>query len=464
MIIAVTDIFQLAPDFENAVVNVHNTTMPIALVVCFAGLTMAAVRAQHERCLQSVWPELMRILLVSMFLVNMDQVGSWVNGLVTDIEQAANANGNPLAAFVAAIQQKFGVDLSALASTVSPGGTLGTSGSSSSGAITVSTYGAPDDPNLDSNSAQGVGIAPFNTPGSLNSVPLAIALSPNLTAGLTPGQQISVTLANGQTITGTYADQTAPSFNGQTLSRVDLYDPNHKYDSLSGVGVQSVNGIAPNPNSNNPVGNFFNAVLHPAETAQIALFGMFVLALSYVAAFIMWLVAVLQSILYYSEIAVAPIFVPFLMVRGLENIAKSFLLSFFAICLWPLCFLVTGLLTQFLIGLAVNSGNNAAVGAANASGMTYLWMIGVSIWVIFGATIGPWWVSKRFVAGASGMADMVVGARGAAARVYHVGSNSISSILNGSGGGYIAPPSSSRSMSPNYATRPMSKPPEDEKK
>jgi hypothetical protein len=191
---------------------------------------------------------------------------------------------------------------------------------------------------------------------------------------------------------------------------------------------------------------------------------MFVLALSYVAAFIMWLVAVLQSILYYSEIAVAPIFVPFLMVRGLENIAKSFLLSFFAICLWPLCFLVTGLLTQFLIGLAVNSGNNAAVGAANASGMTYLWMIGVSIWVIFGATIGPWWVSKRFVAGASGMADMVVGAQGAAARVYHVGSNSISSILNGSGGGYIAPPSSSRSMSPNYATRPMSKPPEDEKK
>jgi hypothetical protein len=139
MIIAVTDIFQLAPDFENAVVNVHNTTMPIALVVCFAGLTMAAVRAQHERCLQSIWPELMRILLVSMFLVNMDQVGSWVNGLVTDIEQAANVNGNPLAAFVAAIQQKFGVDLSALASTVSPGGTLGTSGSSSSGAITVST-------------------------------------------------------------------------------------------------------------------------------------------------------------------------------------------------------------------------------------------------------------------------------------------------------------------------------------
>ena len=165
MIIAVTDIFQLAPDFENAVVNVHNTTMPIALVVCFAGLTMAAVRAQHERCLQSIWPELMRILLVSMFLVNMDQVGSWVNGLVTDIEQAANVNGNPLAAFVAAIQQKFGVDLSALASTVSPGGTLGASGSSSSGAITVSTYGAPDDPNLDSNSAQGVGIAPFNTPG-----------------------------------------------------------------------------------------------------------------------------------------------------------------------------------------------------------------------------------------------------------------------------------------------------------
>ena len=68
--IATADIFQLSPDFHNAVVSLHNTTMPIAFVVCAAGLLMAAVRAQYERSLSSIWPELVRIFLVSMFLLN----------------------------------------------------------------------------------------------------------------------------------------------------------------------------------------------------------------------------------------------------------------------------------------------------------------------------------------------------------------------------------------------------------
>ena len=38
MIIAVTDIFQLAPDFENAVVNVHNTTNADCACCLFCGL------------------------------------------------------------------------------------------------------------------------------------------------------------------------------------------------------------------------------------------------------------------------------------------------------------------------------------------------------------------------------------------------------------------------------------------
>jgi hypothetical protein len=98
-----------------------------------------------------------------------------------------------------------------------------------------------------------------------------------------------------------------------------------------------------------------------------------------------------------------------LLVRGLENIAKAFLFSFFAVALWPIVFLVSGLVTQLLIGLAVNTGNVSGSGAANGAGMTYLWMICVAGWVIFSSIFGPWIISRRFVAGATGMADMLVG-------------------------------------------------------
>jgi len=329
--IATADIFQLSPDFHNAVVSLHNTTMPIAFVVCAAGLLMAAVRAQYERSLSSIWPELVRIFLVSMFLCNMDKVGDWVGGVVAAIEEQTGINGNPMQAFTNAIYQKFGVDLSKTLGPLTPGGLTGPVGNPASNGATVSTYGfeQPGDSTYDAASAQGEGAFSFDSaPGSL--VPgQSLAISPSLSAGLTPGQSVTVQLANGQTITGIYADKTADSWNGQTLYRVDVYDPNQQYGSLSGVGVTSINGNV-TPQGGN-LGDWFNAVIHPAETAQVAAFGMFTLALSYVAAFIMWMVSLLQSILYYSAIALGPIFVGFLVVRGLENVAKSFLLSFFAV-------------------------------------------------------------------------------------------------------------------------------------
>jgi hypothetical protein len=44
---------------------------------------------------------------------------------------------------------------------------------------------------------------------------------------------------------------------------------------------------------------------------------------------------------------------------------------FFAVCIWPLAFIVAGIITQLLIGLTVNSGNNAAFGASKLMGMQY---------------------------------------------------------------------------------------------
>jgi hypothetical protein len=427
--LASADIFQLSPDFESAVVNVHNVLMPVALIVIFGGFTMIAVQAQWERSMQEVWPAMLRITLVSMGLVFMPQIGNWLGDVVTDIEQAAGINGNPLSAFVAAIKQKFGVDLSSMLGAVSPGGTNGIA-QAANGAPTVSTYGyeQPGSPNYDSNSAQGIGSFAFDAaPGSL--VPgQSLALSPDLAAGLTPGQSVTVTLANGQTITGVYADKTAASFNGQALHRVDIYDPHQQYSALSGVGITGINGNAPAQGGN--LGDFFNTIIHPVETAQIAGLGVFTLVLSFVAAFVQWLVALLQSVLFYSEIALGPLFFGFLLVRGLENIAKGFILSFLAISLWRIAFLITGLITQLLLGLAVNSGNNSIAGAGNAAGLTYLWMICVALWVIFGSIFGPWIISKHVVRGASGMATMLVGAHSAAGKVLHVGAGAASRLVN----------------------------------
>jgi hypothetical protein len=425
--LASADIFQLSPDFESAVVNVHNVLMPVALIVVFAGFTMVAVQAQRERSLQEVWPAMLRITLVALGLVFMPQIGNWLGNVVTEIEQVSGVNGNPLSAFIAAIRQKFGVDLSGMLGNISPGGA---SGAQLGSGPTVSTYGyeKPGDPTYDPNSAAGSGAFPFDSaPGSL--VPgQSLALSPDMAAGLTPGQTVTVTLANGQTITGVYADKTGASFNGQTLHRVDIYDPHQQYSALSGIGVTGINGNVPQQGGN--IGDFFNALIHPVEAAQVAGLGLFTLVLSFVAAFVQWVVALLQSVLFYSEIAVGPLFVGFLLVRGLEGIAKGFILSFFAISLWRIAFLITGLITQLLLGLAVNSGNNTVAGGANAAGMTYLWMICVALWVIFGSIFGPWIISKHVVRGASGIATMLVGAGSAAGKVYHVGAQAAGSVIN----------------------------------
>lgn len=432
--IAVLDIFQLAPDFQSAVMNVHNVLMPVALVVCFGGLTFIAVQAQRERSLGEIWPAMLRIFLVSIGLVFLPTIGNWLEQLVLDVEQASGVgNGSAFSDYLGAIKQKFGVDLSALNSLVPIGPNGAASNGAGSSGPTVSTYGyeKPGDPTYDANSAQGIGAFSFDSaPGSL--VPgRSLALSPDLAAGLTPGQQVTVQLANGQSITGIYADKTAASFNGQTLHRVDIYDPNQQYGNLSGVGVTSINGGALPAQGGNPIGDFFNGLTHPAETVAIGIFGMAVLFLSYVAVFIWWMVALLQSILFYSEIAIAPIFVGFLLVRGFDGIAKGFILSFFAICLWPIAFLVTGLVTRFIISMAVNSGNSSALTSANAAGLTYFWLVGLAIWVVVGSAAGPWIISRRMVSGASGLTDMMLGSRAAAGRVYHAGSQAVSGVTGG---------------------------------
>jgi hypothetical protein len=460
MILASTDIFQLAPNFQTALVNIHTVTMGVAVVVVFAGFLMIINQAQKERAVGEILPAMIRIFMVALFLTFMPQIGNFIGDIVTGIEQESGVNGNPMTAFVAAIKTKFGVDISGMIGSITPGGLGSIAGqhNAPNGATTLTHYAYPGDSTPDPNSSNAIGnhnnqLTPFGGSGPASA---ALTASAAQAYNLSIGQTFTITTTSGQNFNLQYED-TAP----ESDMRVDIFDPQGLLaggnDFSQVVSSESAGSTAPGAGGGN-IGDFANALIHPAETATVAFVGVFTLVLSFVAAFVMWLVAVLQSVLYYSEIALAPLFVGFLMVRGLENIAKTFILSFFAIAMWQIAFLIVGLITQLLLGLAVNSGNVGAAGGANVAGMTYLWLIGVSLWVIVGSIVGPMMISRRVVSGASGLAEMMVATHSTAGKIIHTGGNAAASMASGPVGGGAAVSNQSQMMMnagrmPSFARR-----------
>jgi hypothetical protein len=417
MILASTDIFQLAPNFQTALVNIHTVTMGVAVVVVFAGFLMIINQAQKERAVGEILPAMIRIFMVALFLTFMPQIGNFIGDIVTGIEQESGVNGNPMTAFVAAIKTKFGVDISGMIGSITPGGLGSIAGqhNAPNGATTLTHYAYPGDSTPDPNSSNAIGnhnnqLTPFGGSGPASA---ALTASAAQAYNLSIGQTFTITTTSGQNFNLQYED-TAP----ESDMRVDIFDPQ---GLLAG-------------------GNDFSQVVS-SESAGSTAPG-----------------AVLQSVLYYSEIALAPLFVGFLMVRGLENIAKTFILSFFAIAMWQIAFLIVGLITQLLLGLAVNSGNVGAAGGANVAGMTYLWLIGVSLWVIVGSIVGPMMISRRVVSGASGLAEMMVATHSTAGKIIHTGGNAAASMASGPVGGGAAVSNQSQMMMnagrmPSFARR-----------
>jgi hypothetical protein len=430
MILATADIFQLSPEFKSAVMNLHTALLPVALVVCVAGVTGAALRAHQERALGSIMPELIRVVCVALFLSNMGAVGDWFGSLVVAAEQATGINANPMQALTNVIYQKFHVDISSLVQQL-PGGTGLTGPAIGSTTPTISHYGYAGDSTPDPNSSAGVGnhnnTLTALSQSSLDNHTVSLGFSPSLISayGLKVGQTYTANLATGRQITGVFDDTTSPSYNDKTLYRVDVYDPGNQIDALIGDGtvVTSISGATASPSQNSgfdPVGGLVKMITtNPLEAAQMALFSMFTLILAYISAFVMWMMALLQSILYYSAIAVGPIFAGFLLVRGLENIAKSFILSFFALSLWNIAALLTGLVTQLLISFAIRSSSTGVGGDVIGATMGFLWIIGISVWVITSSILGPLIVSKKFMAGAVGLGDVLVGSSRSVIGTYH---------------------------------------------
>ena len=438
--IAVLDIFALSPDFKAAVVAVHNATTPVALVVCFAGLVMCIQRALQEKSVATILPAMLQITIVALVVQGMPDIGNMIGQAVVDIERTAGVgNGSAFTQYTQAIKTKWGVDASVLNNLV-PTGVNGAAGPAQ-GTAELTHYAYSTDNTPDGASKDGIGaFAPFLTKHSLITyqnpqTPASAGLSSDMAAkyNVQPGQAFQVT-SGGVTYNLIYSDTGADWETG----RVDIFDPNGLLggnnfgQSVSNftLGAPMANAPAQAPQSSN---NFLNALLHPAEAAQAGFFGMLVLLISYIALGLEWLAALVQSVLYYSEIAVAGLFVGFLLVPGLQNIAKGFLLSFVAISLAPIAFLIIGLLTKFIISIGINAGNNAGVGAANELGMSYFWLIVLALVVGFGSTLGPWFLGKQVVRGASGMADLLVGSVAAGRSVFRAGGGAAKAAASGGG-------------------------------
>jgi hypothetical protein len=438
--IAVLDVFELSPDFKNAVVSLHNATLPVALVICFWGLTLCIMQAHQARSVSAILPALIQITIVSLIVSNMTTLGNWLEQVVLDIEQTAGVgNGSAFTAYTAAIKTKFGVDVSVL-NNLMPASPGQTAGATLNGTM-LTHYAYPNDSTGDSKSSQGIGaFAPFLTAGSLIAyqnpqTPASAGLSADMAAkyNVQPGQAFQVTSSSGVTYNLIYSDTGADWETG----RIDIYDPNNALGGNNNFGGPITNFTLGAPMSDASAqtaqagNNLLNALLHPGEAAAAGIFGMLVLLISYIALGLEWLMALLQSVLFYSEIAVAGLFVGFLLVPGLQNIAKGFLLSFVAICLWPIAMMIVGLATKLVISIGINSGNNPAIGAANVVGMSYFWLIVLAIIVGVGSTLGPIMLSKAVVRGASGMANLLVGSVAAGRAVFSAGAQAASAVVSG---------------------------------
>ena len=161
--LATSDIFLLAPDFANMVIAIHNTLTPIAGYVCAVGLIFLAIQGMRERHIHGVMESMVRIFVIALLVGGIDKVGDWIGDAVTAVKDETHVTGSPMQAYVNAIYQKFGVDLSKNFGDVTPGGLSSPLPDMSQ--ATVSTYGALDDPNLDPNSAKGIGAGPYGEPG-----------------------------------------------------------------------------------------------------------------------------------------------------------------------------------------------------------------------------------------------------------------------------------------------------------
>jgi hypothetical protein len=412
-----TNFLELMPTFVAGAHKLHDLLVGATLVLAFVGLLLLTVQAARERALGSVWPTLVRLMVVVILVGSLAAWGDLLNQAVTDVtgQMGLNGiNGGVFQAYRNAVTQKFGSNgavpqgqqqpqSNSVPTPLSEGDTSGGFTLPSANGVKITHYGYSGDPNHDSNSSQGIGaFPPYTTPNSL--VPLqSAALSPDVAQayGIAPGQSFNVTLGNGQTMSLVYADQTANDLTG----RVDIFDPQNVLGSTDGAAVTNIDGTGVTPSTNQgPFGGMFSKI---TDSLVIAILWPLVHMLNLIALGIMWLMGGVQQILFMIEVAVSPIFIGFLMIPRLVGTATKFFTLLVAICLWPIGWAVANLLTLALINIAVNPTNNLGASAFSIGTMVIGYWVVLAIWVIGSSLAAPILVSLALMSGSSGLAAVL---------------------------------------------------------
>jgi hypothetical protein len=477
ILLAESSFIDLLPNFAASAHKLHDLLLPVTFLLSVVGVMVGGYRAIHGGGLNVTGPLFIRLTIVSVLCTFMGTWGDMLNDGVRDLVaqtglNASGANpGNAFEAYRSAIARRWGTDSASIGQqkvydAAKGHEPLGSQGSTTT-QITHYGYEMPGDPNYDSNSAAGIGNHNNQLVAGRS---LAISNDIAQQYGLQVGETVSLTLANGQNITGTYDDTTGNDANGQPLrGRVDLYDPQDQYGSLSGTGVTGLNGLGVQAPSQGLLGSIWSGIQNIGQDAvNVTIWGPLIYFFSLAAAGIMWLMSLIQQVLYALEIAISPIFIGYLMVPVLVSGATRFFLHFVALCCWPLGWAICDLITKALIDLATNPTKNVGQGMANLTGL------GVAIWIVLGlfvigsAFLAPWLITKAVLSGHSGVSALMGATAGVAlaapsqsASLYRsmvLGGSAMRSVGNaavniGTGNSVLPPPAGA--AVPNFAKKPQ---------
>jgi hypothetical protein len=408
------DLQTLLPGFQNSVQALHTALLGVCLVLGFAGLVREVSLSYPRGSVTALPPYMVKMLIAFAALGLMQVWAGYLSGMVSDLNnQIGVNNGNVLATYEQALSTKFGtvINSSGTAATsqnvanaqINPSTGFYNGSGGASGGVKITHYGYAGDSTPDWNSEHGIGNHNNQlVPGT------SIAFSPDLIAEyhLTVGQPVTVTLANGQTLTGRFDDTTAADLTG----RVDIYDPNNTI-TFDGAVVASIDGVTPTVGFDtgvaaSPITLFTTAAIGADGLAAFFL-GMFVLVLCVIGMFLMWLFSLLQQFLIVVAIGVSPLFFGLLLIRGLDGVASRFLTGFVGLCLWPLGWGIANLVTALLLDFALNTTNNVALSAINYLSGGVLWWLGLGLWTIGSTLAAPWMISRTMMAAQPGIAALL---------------------------------------------------------
>jgi hypothetical protein len=407
------DLQKLLPGFSATADKLHALLMAVCLVLGFAGLVRELSLTYSRGSLSGLPPYLVKVFIAFVALGLMQQWSGYLGDMVKDLNDHLGINkGNVLADFAQALSTKFGVIINTSGAPATTQNQLNTrinpttgfqNGAPTPGGVRITRYGYAGDPTPDTNSANGIGAWDNKLVAGQS-----LALSPDLVAeyNLQRFQAITVTLANGQTITGVYADKTSDALTG----RVDVYDPTNSI-TFDGAAVASIDGTTPVAGFDTGVATspitLFTTAAKGMDGLAAFLLGAFVLVLCVIGMFLMWLVSLLQQFLTACAIAVSPIFFGFLLIRGLDGIASRFLTGFVAMCLWPLGWGIANLVTSALLDFAFNTASNSTLGTINYLSGGVLWWLALGLWTIGSSFAAPWIISHSVVAAEPGIAALL---------------------------------------------------------